>query len=169
MADILKELTSRELLDFGQSLNIQNMGTDGDRLFPNMKTNYLEAEYMRLAKSPALPRAAMVHGFDTEAAIGKRPTADIIRIEQLLIKEKLSVSETLMRLLNRGVTDRNAILRYIYDDIGNLAMAVRTRTEVAKFETFCTGKMHIVENGVSLEVDYDVPDSNKYNLDWSCC
>lgn len=165
--DFLEQLSQKELLDFGQQINIQDMGTDGDRLFPNRKTNYLEAEYMRLSKSPALPRAAMVHGFDTEAAIGKRPTAELVRTEQLLIKEKLSLSERVMRLRNRGVQNNNAILEYIYDDLGNLARAVRTRTEVAKFEAFCTGKMRIVENNVNLEIDYDVPDTNRYNLNWS--
>ena len=165
--NILEHLTQRDILEFGEQINIQNLGTDGDRLFPNMKTDYLEAEYMRLSKSPSLPHAAMVHALDTEAAIGKRPTAEIVRMEQLLIEEKLNVSERINRLMSRGVQNENAILNYIFDDIGNLAMAVRTRTEVAKFETFCTGKMHISENGADLEVDYGVPDSNRYNLDWT--
>ena len=163
---ILDQITSNNLIEFGSNLNIMNIGTDGDRLFPNMKTQYLEAEYMRLAKSPSLPHAAMVHGYDTEAYIGKRRTADIIRIEQLLIKEKLNLSERENRLLSR-VTRPNDIISYIYDDIGNLARAVRTRAEVAKFEAFCTGKMTIKENNVDLEIDYGVPDENRFSLDWS--
>lgn len=163
---ILDQITSNDLIEFGSNLNIMNIGTDGDRLFPNMKTQYLEAEYMRLAKSPSLPHAAMVHGYDTEAYIGKRRTADIIRIEQLLIKEKLNLSERENRLLSR-VTRPNDIISYIYDDIGNLARAVRTRAEVAKFEAFCTGKMTIKENNVDLEIDYGIPDENRFSLDWS--
>ena len=163
---ILDQITSNDLIEFGSNLNIMNIGTDGDRLFPNMKTQYLEAEYMRLAKSPSLPHAAMVHGYDTEAYIGKRRTADIIRIAQLLIKEKLILSERENRLLSR-VTRPNDIISYIYDDIGNLARAVRTRAEVAKFEAFCTGKMTIKENNVDLEIDYGVPDENRFSLDWS--
>ena len=150
--DFLREISNKTLLEFGEQLNIQNLGTDGDRLFPNVKTQYFEAEYMRLAKSPSLPRAAKIHGFDSEAAIGKRPSADIVRIEQFLIKEKLPVTETILQLAKKGLNE-NAILNYIFDDIGNLAMAVRTRSEVAKFEAFCTGKMHIHENNVSLEVE----------------
>lgn len=164
--DFLKEINSKNLLEFGEQLNIQNLGTDGDRLFPNMKTQNFEVEYMRLAKSPSLPRAAKIHGFDSEAAIGKRPTADIVKIEQLLIKEKLPITETVIQLMKRGL-DGSAILQYIFDDIGNLAMAVRTRSEVAKFEAFCTGKMHIHENNVSIEVDYDVPDENRFNCNWA--
>lgn len=163
---ILDQITSNDLIEFGANLNIMNMGTDGDRLFPNIKTQNLEAEYIRLAKSPSLPRAAMVHGFDTEAYIGKRPTADLVRIEQLLIKEKINLSERENRLLNR-VRNHTDIINYIYNDIGNLAMAVRTRTEVAKFEAFCTGKMTIKENNVDLEIDYGVPDENRKSLDWS--
>lgn len=164
--NVLDRITDTDLLQFGSNLNIQNLGTAGDTLFPNEKTDYLEAEYTRLAKSPTLPHAAQVHGFDTEAVIGRRPLAEVVRIEQLLIKEKLNMSERIMRLTNRGVNSEDAILNYIYDDLGNLATAVRTRTEVAKFEVLCTGKMRIAENGVNLEVDYGVPDDNRYVFNW---
>lgn len=163
---ILDQITSNDLIEFGINLNIMNIGTDGDRLFPNMKTQYLEAEYMRLSKSPSLPHAAMVHGYDTEAYIGKRRTADVVRIEQLLIKEKLNLSERESRLLSR-VNRPSDIINYIYDDIGNLGRAVRTRAEVAKFEAFCTGKMTIKENNVDLEIDYGVPDENRKELNWT--
>lgn len=164
--NILDKITNKDLLELAANINIQDIGSFGDRLFPNRKTEYLEAEYIRLANSPTLPRAAMVHGFDTEAAIGKRPLAEIVTIEQLLIKEKIPLTERVNRLRRRGVTSDNAILEYIYDDLTNAAMAVRTRAEVAKIEALSTGKMHIAENGVTVEVDYGVPDANKFNLDW---
>lgn len=164
--NILDKITDKDLIQFATDLNVQDIGSLGDRLLPNTKTEYLEAEYIRLANTPSLPHAAMVHGFDTEAVIGTRPLAEVVRIEQLLIKEKLALTERVNRLRSRGVQSENAILNYIYDDLGNLAMAVRTRAEVAKIEALSTGKMHIAENGVTLEVDYGVPDANKYNLDW---
>lgn len=169
MSTYLEKITNRDLLDFGSQIDLEslNISQDGDRLFPNMKTKYLKAEFSRLAKSPTLPYAAPIHGFDTEAVIGRRPTAEIVRMEQLLIKEKLPLYESEQRYLSQGVTDSDQILQYIYDDMGNLARAVWTRAQVEKFEVFCTGKMIISENGVNLEVDYGVPDSNRYNLDWA--
>ena len=162
---VLDKITNEALIEFASNLDIRDLGTAGDRLFPNVRTEYPEVEYMRLANSPSLPHAAMIHGFDTEATIGRREPLALTKIEQFLIKEKLCLTETARRLLSRGVAE-NAVLEYIYDDIGNLAKAVRTRAEVAKFEALCTGKMMIAENNVNLEVDYGVPDTNKYNFNW---
>lgn len=162
---VLDKITNAALMEFAANLNVMNIGTAGDRLFPNIRTEYPEVEYMRLANSPSLPHAAMIHGFDTEAVIGRREPLALVKVEQFLIKEKLCLTETARRYLSRGVRE-NAVLEYVYDDIGNLITAVRTRAEVAKFETLCTGKMLIAENNVNLEVDYGVPDSNRYNLNW---
>lgn len=164
--NILDKITNNDLIQLASEVNVQDIGSFGDRLFPNQKTEYLEAEYIRLANSPSLPHAAMVHGFDTEAVIGTRPLAEVVKIEQLLIKEKLAMTERVNRLVQRGVQSADAVLNYIYDDLANLMMTVRTRAEVAKIEALSTGKMHIAENGVTLEVDYGVPDANKYNFDW---
>lgn len=166
MATILEKITERDLLDFGTQINIQDTGSAADTLFPNRKVENFEVEYMRLAESPALPRVAMVHGFDTEAAIGERPTAELVRIEQLLIKEKIPISETLRRLKARGVND-NTALNYIFDDIATMTRAVKTRADVAKYEALCTGKMIIAENGANLAVDFGVSDDSRYTFDWS--
>jgi len=167
MATILEKITDRDLLDFGTQINIQDTSEIFDTLFPNRKVENFEVEYMRLSESPALPRVAMVHGFDTESAIGERPNAELVRIEQLLIKEKIAISETLRRLQSRGVVNENTVLQYIYDDIATMTRAVRTRANVAKAEAFCTGGMTIAENGVNLMVDFGVPSENRYSFNWS--
>lgn len=76
---------------------------------------------------------AQVHGFDTEAAIGTRPTLEKVTIEKLLIKEKINQSEKTRMYLKTGVSEQ-ALVSYVFDDMGRLADNVKTRTEVAKME-----------------------------------
>ena len=81
--DILSAVTDKDRLDFSQNFNIVR-NYQGDVEFPDIKTQFLEAEYYRLADSKQLPTAAMVHAFDSEAHIGTRPTAEKVTIEKLL-------------------------------------------------------------------------------------
>jgi hypothetical protein len=163
--DILTALTDKDRLDFSQNFNIQR-NYDGDREFPDRKTQYLEAEYYRLSDSLQLPTAALVHAFDTEAHIGKRPTAEKVTIEKLLIKEKINQTERVQLLKNKGVTGTESLLQYIFNDAGRLAENVKTRTEVAKMEVLSKGKMTVNENGLDFEVDYGVPADNHFVLNW---
>ena len=73
----------------------------------------------------------MVHGFDSEAAIGERKDFEHVTVQKLLIKEKINLTEQARMYLNHGV-DQNAIIRYLYNDMGNMAEAVKTRTEAMK-------------------------------------
>ncbi|WOC32818.1 MULTISPECIES: hypothetical protein [Caproicibacterium] len=65
--NLMEAITDKDLLDFSQSFSVARSYT-GDTLFPDVKTEHLQAEYFRLADEPNLPTLAMVHGFDTEAA-----------------------------------------------------------------------------------------------------
>ena len=80
-----------------------------------------------------------------EARIGVRPTWEEIKVEKLLIKEKINLSERVRLLKNTGVNANDAILRYVFDDMGRLANNVKTRTEVAKMELVGTGKVTVNE------------------------
>lgn len=163
--DILSAVTDKDRLDFSQNFNIVR-NYQGDTEFPDTKTQFLEAEYLRLADALQLPVAAMVHAFDTEAHLGTRPTAEKVTIEKLLIKEKINQSERVQLLKNKGVAEAQAILQYIFNDAGRLAENVKTRTEVAKMEVIATGKMTIQENNLNFSVDYGVPADNYFTLDW---
>lgn len=164
--DILQLISNRDRLDFSQNLSVKR-NYMGDTLFPDEKTQNLEAEYLRLADGLQLPTMAMVHGFDTEAAIGDRPELEKVRIEKLLIKEKINQTERVQMYLQKGVSDESALIGYVYDDMGRLAESVKTRTEVAKMEVIATGKMTVKENNLNFALDYDVPKSNFKNVDWS--
>ena len=130
MPSVLTMITDKDRLDFSQNYSIARNYV-GDRLFPDVKTENLEAEYERLSEGMDLPTAAMVHAFDTEAAIGVRPGFEKVSVEKLLIKEKINQSERLRQLLNHGVRESN-LIDYVYDDMGRLSDSVKTRTEIAK-------------------------------------
>lgn len=154
MPSVLSMISDQDRLDFSQNYSIQRNYT-GDRLFPDIKTDNLEAEYERLSEGMELPTAAMVHAFDTEAAIGVRPSLEKVSVEKLLIKEKINQSERLAHLLKRGVAE-SRLVDYVYDDMNNLANSVKTRTEIAKMEVMATGNMTINENGLSMTIPYGV-------------
>ena len=165
LSTILEKITEKDLLELATQIKLP-VAPVADRLFPNIKTEYLEAEYIRLANSPSLPHAAKVHAFDTEALIGVRPALEIVKIEQLLVKEKINLTENLQRYLSRGVRD-NAAIDYALDDMSNMVRSVKTRTDVAKFEVLTTGAMTINENNVAISVPYGVPAGNKVTKNWS--
>lgn len=166
MADILELITAKDRLEFSQNFPIAR-DYAADRLMPDEKTENLIAEAMRLSGGVDIPRAAMVHGFNTEAEIGERRTAEILTIEKLLIKEKINQSERVEMLKNRGVVGDDAIVRYIYDDMGTTAEHVKTRTVVAKYEALSSGKMTVKENNLNFTVDLFTPSENlNFSFNW---
>lgn len=164
MPSILTMISDKDRLDFSQNYSVKRNYV-GDILFPDIKTDNLEAEYERLAEGMELPTAAMVHAFDTEAAIGVRPSVEKVSVEKLLIKEKINQSERISHLLNRGVTE-SRLVDYVFDDMNRLADSVKTRTEIAKMEVMGTGRMTIKENGLDMTIDYGV-NKRKSLQDWT--
>lgn len=163
--DILKMITKKDLLDFSQNLSIKRNYL-GDRLFPDIKTENLQAEFYRLSDPVQIPTMALVHAFDTEANIGTRPAMEKMAVEKLLIKEKINQSERVDAYLGSGATE-NAIVRYVYDDMGRLSESVKTRTEVAKMELIQSGKLTIKENKLDFTIDFNIAASNKKTCNWS--
>lgn len=167
MPDILNMISSAERLEFAQNLSVARPAYIGDRIFPDQKTANLKAEYLRLADGANIPVMATVHAFDTEAEIGTRPVFEKTEVEKLLIKRKINQTERVRLMIENGVSDENEIIRYVFDDMRQMAEAVKTRTEVAKMEVLATGKMTINENNLNLKVDYGVPTKNTgYKIDF---
>lgn len=163
--DILKLIDNKDRLDFSQNLSIAR-NYMGDTLFPDIKTENLEAEYFRLSDGLKLPSMALVHGFDTEANIGKRPTVERVTVEKMLIKEKINQSERIALYLSKGVSEQN-IIDYVFDDMGRTAESVKTRTEAAKMELLATGKITVKENNLNFNVDYGVGSNNRKAYTWN--
>lgn len=163
--EILEMISQKDRLDFSQNFSVARNYL-GDTLFPDTKTENLIAEWYRLSDNQKLATMATVHGFDTEAEIGERPTAERVTLEKLFIKRKINQSERVRLLKNQGVSE-TSLIQYIYDDMGRLAESVKTRTEVAKMELLATGKVTIKENNLNLSIDYGVKSTNRKNYDWS--
>lgn len=163
--NILELIDQKDLLSFSQNLSIQRNYV-GDRLFPDTKTENLEAEYMRLTNALNLPTMALVHAFDSEAAIGSRPDIQKVTVEKLLIKEKINQSERLQLFLNSGAKE-NSLIEYVFDDAARLADSVKARTEVMKMDALSTGKITVNENNLKFSIDCGVPSDNKKSVDWS--
>lgn len=159
-------ITERDMLDFSQGFNVQRSYT-GSRLFPDRKTQYIEAEYTRLSENGNLPTVAMIHGFDTEAHIGSRVPFERVTTESLLIKEKINLSERLRRITRGLDMQMDSVRRYVFDDVARTAESVVTRAEKAKIEALTTGKMIIAENNVSMEIDFGVPEDQKVTAKWA--
>ncbi len=160
MPDILNLISDADRLEFSQNISVARPVYIGDRIFPDQKTQNLKAEYLRLAEGANIPVMATVHAFDTEAEIGTRPVFDKTEVEKLLIKRKINQTERVRLLTENGVYADDAIVRYVFDDMRQMADAVKVRTEVAKMEVLATGKMTIKENNLNMTVDYSVPTKN---------
>lgn len=163
--DILQLITDKDRLDFSQNFAIKR-NYMGDSLFPDIKTENFAAEYYRLSDGLQLPTMARIHAFDSEAAIGTRPEMTKVTIEKLFIKEKINQSERVQLWLRNGVASENALVAYVFDDMGRLAESVKTRTEAAKMEAITTGKLTVHENNLKFEVDYGVPKDNRMTFGW---
>lgn len=129
-----------------------------DVLFGDSKTDNLVAEWESIAAEYQIPVMAQFHGFDTEAKTTFRVPIDNHNIEKGLIKVKINQSERMRALLRSGVQN-DQMYDYVIRDGVRLGEQVITRTKVAKNELMATGKVTIKENGLDLNVDYGVPES----------
>lgn len=159
-------ITERELLDFSQHFSVVR-NYMGSRYFPDRKTQYIEEEFTRFCANGNLPMIAMVHAYDTEAHIGSRIPFENVNIENLLIKEKINLSENVARFTRGMSMQMDTLKRYCFDDVARMAERVVTRAEYAKQQAIATGKVTVHENGLNFVVDYNVPEENFVTSDWS--
>lgn len=151
-------VNQKDLLNVGFDVERPNDPTD--QIFGNVKTDNIVAYWESIAAEYNIPVMAQFHAFDVEAQKTLRIPIDVHNIEKGLIKVKIDQSERLRALIDRGVTDQNALVERVYRDGYNLAEQVFTRAIVAKNELLATGKVTIAENNLNLTVDYGVPAAN---------
>lgn len=165
--NVLESITEEERLNFSQSFDVKRPGIL-DTIFPDVKTQYLKAEYYRLMAGQRLPEVAFVHALDTEAEIGTRPGFEKVLTEKLFIKRKINQSERLQQAIENGVPDNEALKNFVFDDAANLFEGVVARANVMKGQFLSTGAVKVKENSVDLNIDYGVPAGAKVTLtDWS--
>ena len=165
--NVLETITEEERLNFSQSFDVKRPGILGT-IFPDIKTQYLKAEYYRLMAGQRLPEVAFVHALDTEAEIGSRPGFEKVLTEKLFIKRKINQSERLQQAIENGVPDDNNLKKFVFDDAANLFEGVVARANVMKGQFLSTGIVKIKENHVDMSIDYGVTSDAKVTLtDWS--
>lgn len=161
--NVLESITEEERLNFSQSFDVKRPGIL-DTIFPDVKTQYLKAEYYRLMSGQRLPEVAFVHALDTEAEIGTRPRFEKVLTEKLFIKRKINQSERLRQAIENGVPDNEALKNFVFDDAANLFESVVARVNVMKGQLLSTGAVTVKENHVDMGIDYGVPATAKVTL-----
>ena len=161
--NVLESITEEERLNFSQSFDVKRPGIL-DTIFPDVKTQYLKAEYYRLMSGQRLPEIAFVHALDTEAEIGTRPGFEKVLTEKLFIKRKINQSERLRQAIENGVPDNEALKNFVFDDAANLFESVVARANVMKGQFLSTGDVTVKENHVDMRIDYGVPATEKVTL-----
>lgn len=161
--NVLESITEKERLNFSQSFDVKRPGIL-DTIFPDVKTQYLKAEYYRLMSGQRLPEVAFVHALDTEAEIGTRPGFEKVLTEKLFIKRKINQSERLRQAIENGVPDNEALKNFVFDDAANLFESVVARANVMKGQFLSTGAVTVKENHVDMGIDYGVPATAKVTL-----
>lgn len=136
-----------------------------DQLFPNEKTPNMKLAYMQARKNQ-YSQMAEVHAFNTESKIAERQPLNEIEVKKFLIKEKIQLDEE-YAILADELKDNRRIRDLIFNDMGEMADRVRTRTLVMKGELLHSGKVTIKENNLDITVDFKVPAANFSSLDWS--
>lgn len=165
MAEYIGQLTTGQLVEISSDFDYMRATENfiGLKLFPLTKTENLKLAMANLMEGADIPVMAFVHALDTEARIGDRPTYETIKVELLLIKEKLNQGEALRKKMQDLGLSQNEreILRAVYADAANLISRVLTRMEVMACELLSTGKITINENNVNAEIDFKIPESHK--------
>ena len=166
MADILKLITKRDLLDFGENFNYQT-NFKLSSITRQSKSDNIKFAITRLMENGNLPVIAKVHADDTEARIGERTNFSVFEFENFLIKEKINLTERQAKLVDFGIQDDDRIVKYIFDDISNMTSRVLTRAELMNNQLLSTGKVEINENNYKTTLDFKLNDYQNVDFkDW---
>lgn len=161
---LLRLIKDQDVVDFSSNYNPT---TDSilDQVFPNEKTNNIKLAYLQARKNQ-FTQMAEVHALDTESKIASREKLSEVEVKKLLIKEKIQLNEEWAELAD-SLKDNAVVTNLIFDDMGNMADRVRTRTLVMKGELLSSGKVTVKENNLDITIDFKVPTDNFHTMDWS--
>ncbi|MGF3072740.1 major capsid protein [Facklamia sp. P13069] len=166
MPDILDIFNNQNVIDY--VANKEYDAQAGEALFPSMKQESLEMEYLK--GSNEAPVTASVHAFDTESEIASRDGGQLVREKIAFIKRKIQVNEELLLRLNSIKETSPAyksIIDTIYNDIDNMVSSVKVRVERMRYEALATGKVTANENHAKFEVNYGFRSDQLQTADWS--
>lgn len=159
MPELLDVFTPEETISYG--LNREYPPMIGEGLFPEVKRDSLDYTVVKGARKE--PVAASVHAFDTQAEIVNREGTQG-SLELSLFKQKIQLKERDIIKLNqpRSAAEQALVTQDIYNDIDKTREGVRAGIEVVRMKTLTYGKYDLgLENGETLNVDYQVPAENR--------
>lgn len=160
--ELLKDFSGKAVLEYARA-RVPRVYL-GTTLFPSKTVNELNFEYWK--SQSLLPVLANVQAFGAEAQIASRDGAEKVAGEIPPIKRKIALNERLLIALKReGAGDADLIRNQLFADLDNLIDSVNARIEKMDMDAVQYGKITLAENGMKMDVDYLVPETNKEILD----
>ena len=139
----------------------------GEALFPAAKQLGLRMKSIKGGVQPI--RVLNLAAFDTKAIPLDREGFETISEKMPFFKNTLNVDEELRQQLNQVADDNegviNAIVDEIMDDQTTLLRNADATKEYMRMKALTTGAVNFSNNGVSVSVDYNIPEANKVTLE----
>jgi len=162
MPDVLELFNEKTVLNYLKDRQLEPMF--GERLFPEVKHDTLEFEYLVGASN--LPVAAKIHAFDTEAEIGSVEFNEQ-GLEAAYIKKKYQITEKDLIALQfpRTPGEQKTLMGKIFNVIDRAVADVRSRKEIMRMQALADGQLALpMEGGGTLTINYHVPNTHKEAL-----
>lgn len=158
--DLLKDVGVADLTTFARSIPSPKDFLLTRDIFPTWQ---LPEVKWRVKDSGRYVNAANYRAFDASVPFATREAWQTSREGALPpLGQKLVVGEQEQILLeaSRG-SDQDRLIELLYDDVERHVEAIRSRLELAAGQVLAGGKFELVqENGLTLEVDWNVPQAN---------
>lgn len=157
--DFRSLISDEELIEYTSNLNYST-GDDSELLFPVRKVANPIVTMRSIMEGGNIDVMAYVHAQDSEARIGNRNNFQEIKLETLLVKEKLPTSERLeeMLQLNAG---KSEVFDFVFNDVNTLVRRILVRNKVMRWELLSSGLITVKENNITKTLDYKIPDSHR--------
>ncbi|MFI6089538.1 major capsid protein [Streptomyces sp. NPDC051218] len=160
VADLLKGVSVADLTVYARSIPNPSDFLLTQRVFAETQVKDVK---WRVRKSKRRVNTASYRAYDASVPFAKRQ-AESTQTEGTLpaLGQKLLVGEMEQLLLDasRGA-DEDRLVELLYDDVERHVEAIRSRLELAAGDVLLDGKFSLAgENGLTVEVDYGVPQAN---------
>ncbi|MEU7640910.1 major capsid protein [Streptomyces sp. NPDC039016] len=158
--DLLRDVQAVDLTTFARAVPRPKDFLLTQSIFPTLELNEVK---WRIKDSGRYVNAAKYRAFDASVPFATREAWQTSREGMLpALGQKLVVGEQEQILLeaSRGA-DEDRLINLLYDDVERHVEAIRSRLELAAGDVLVDGKFSLVqENGLTLEVDWNVPAAN---------
>ncbi len=158
--DLLKDVGVVDLTAFARAIPSPKDFLLTQRIFPTL---VLREVKWRVKDSGRYVNVAKYRAFNASVPFATREAWQTSREGALpALGQKLMVSEQEQILLEASHgSDQDRLIELLYDDVERHVEAIQSRLEMAAGDVLADGKFSLVqENGLTLEVDWNVPAAN---------